>query len=271
MLESKARLKKIGWAIGIFLLVFCVVATKSRGGTLALGAILFYLWLKSQRKVLGAAVAVAAVLLTLALAPSAYLSRMNTMFDSEESSAASRVEAWRKGTQMAIQSPLLGVGAGHFPIAYGGVTMGRWMTAHSIYFLLLGELGFPGLTILLSLIFYNLWANRRLLDDIRDLPPDKKKSCRNALVCTNAALVSFAVGGAFLSAAYYPHLYVVCGLMTATRRVVRSQIALRTHEPAASHAPKRDVRPDLISAEWVPRPGFATSAGRPVLHGYEKP
>jgi hypothetical protein len=33
----------------------------------------------------------------------------------------------------------------------------------------------------------------------------------------NASLIAFAVGGAFLSVAYYPHLYVLAGIFTAAQ------------------------------------------------------
>ena len=35
----------------------------------------------------------------------------------------------------------------------------------------------------------------------------------------NASLIAFAVGGAFLSVAYYPHLYVLMGIFTASHFV----------------------------------------------------
>jgi O-antigen ligase len=180
------------------------------------------------------------------------------MADSEEGSAQARINAWNTAIAIAKSSPLLGAGAGHFPSAYaarnGG---GRWMTAHSIYFLLLGELGFPGLLVLLFLIFYNLFANGRLQSQLKEFEPERTATAAGLLACTSASMVSFAVAGTFLSAAYYPHLYVVAGLCTATRYIVRQQMAAQfatDGDPQASRATVPVlVTHGVISPAWQPR------------------
>jgi putative inorganic carbon (HCO3(-)) transporter len=257
MLESKRILPKIGLSVGLFMLVMAIVATQSRGGTLAFGAVVLYFWMGSQRKVLMASLFSMIVVVALVMAPSAYFERMTTITDPEEGSSAGRIEAWKEGVKMAARNPLMGAGAGHFPLAFGSATEGRWKTAHSIYFLLLGELGLPGLAVLLSLIFYNLWANRQLKGELHKLPPDKASTALNILNCTNAALIAYATGGAFLSAAYYPHMYVLAGLHVAGRGAIRRQIEACQHAPTEQlvlqPAPKPAIRAGAISPQWVPR------------------
>ena len=172
---------------------------------------------------------------------------------------------------MAMANPVLGAGAGHFPIGFGQIRVSRgdpgaWLTAHSIYFLVLGELGVPGIALLLTFIFGNLVANRRMLREVGQLPPDQAATARNALASTSAALVAFATGGAFLSAAYYPHMYVLAGMLTAARHVVRVRLQAREHagdDPALEAQPARPALRPGISPEWRPRP--AVAAGRPPL------
>jgi O-antigen ligase len=248
----------------------CVVATKSRGGTIALGSIGLYYWLKSPRKVQTAVLFVIVLGVVAAWAPASYFERMGMMTDTQEGSAQGRIIAWKASMQMAVANPILGAGAGHFPIAYGNyyrVEGTPWLTAHSIYFLLLGELGVPGLAVLLTFIFWNLAANRRLLRETRPLPPERATTARNALACTSAALVAYATGGAFLSAAYYPHMYVLAGLLAAARHIVRVEIEAREHTVDAparqAESSRRPFRPHDISPEWQPRP--ALTAGREHL------
>ena len=132
---------------------------------------------------------------------------------------------------MALDHPLLGVGAGHFPVKYGveyrppgyGVTELPWQTAHSIYFLILGELGLPGLAMLLGFIGWNLVANHRLSGEIQARGSPDAATDRRLLAALSASLLAFATGGAFLSAVYYPHLYVLSGLLTAARHIVRAR------------------------------------------------
>jgi hypothetical protein len=127
---------------------------------------------------------------------------------------------------------------------------------------LLGELGFPGLILLLVFIGSNLLANRSMLNEVGRLSPDDAATASNLLSSTSASLVGFAVGGAFLSAAYYPHLYVLSGLLVAARQVVRlhleaRQSAGREHPAAVATAvARRPVRSGEISPEWKPSPTY---------------
>ena len=138
--------------------------------------------------------------------------------------------AWKSAIQMAGDNPLTGVGAGHFSVKYGieyrppgvGRTDIPWANAHSLYFLVLGELGIPGLLVYLWLIILNLLKNEKI---IRSLTPenasDSRLMDRRLFVCLNSSMIGFAVGGAFLSATYYPHVFILAGVMEAGRHVYR--------------------------------------------------
>jgi hypothetical protein len=122
---------------------------------------------------------------------------------------------------------------------------------------MLGELGLPGLALLLALIFGNLAANHRMLQEVERLPPDKASTARNILNCTSAALIAYATGGAFLSAAYYPHMYVLAAMMVAGRHVVRGLLAEHQHAGDSNaievRVAKMPITPGAISPEWAPR------------------
>ena len=269
--ESKKTVHRIFWSGTLLALVVCVVATKSRGGTVALASLGIYYWLKSPKKVQTGLMFAVVLVVVAALAPRSYYERMSSMTDTQEGSAQGRIIAWKAGVRMAIANPLLGAGAGHFPIAYGTryhVEGTPWMTAHSIYFLILGELGLPGLIVLISFIFWNLAANRRLVPETKRLPPDRAARARNMLACTSAALVAYAAGGAFLSAVYYPHMYVLAGLLGAARHVVRMEIEAAEHAvdglaALQTQPPIGSLGPYGISPEWNPRLALTTAKARP--------
>jgi len=129
---------------------------------------------------------------------------------------------------MAIDNPLLGVGAGHFPQAYGtryrppDAGSAGWLTAHSMYFLVLGELGFTGLVIYGALVFGSVRATlvvrRRVLQSTKDPPSSEVLGTARLLGLLATSMVGFAVAGAFLSASYYPHVFILTGLLLAARR-----------------------------------------------------
>jgi putative inorganic carbon (hco3(-)) transporter len=257
--DAKKKLAKLLYGSSLLILVVCVVATQSRGGTIALGCVAFYYWLKSDRKMAMASVAVAAVVLVLIFAPPAYFQRMNTI-NTEEGSAQGRIQAWNAAIRMAVDNPILGVGAGHFPVKYGAqYSHGPgtpWHTAHSIYFLTLGEYGVPGLILLITLFVSNFMANKRAGAELRKIEPEKDTINTRLLASMSATLLAFATGGAFLSAIYYPHMYVIAGLMVACRRIVREQ------QPSPATAPRPAV-PGGVTYHWALQQARSATRLRP--------
>jgi putative inorganic carbon (hco3(-)) transporter len=228
MLESKKWWGKLFYSGVLALLIFSIVATQSRGGILALGAVVFYLWMKSDGKMLGVIGIVFIIGFILAVAPPEFFQRMQTMTETGENmegSAAGRIAAWTAGVKMALDHPLTGVGAGHFPVKYGveyrpegtGASEVPWHTAHSNYFVILGELGFPGLTFLLAVLIGNFSAMERVYKEIKAHGRDADRTIRRLILMLNASLVAFIVGGAFLTAIRYPHLYVLAALLECGR------------------------------------------------------
>lgn len=229
LLGARGIVRKGFWAAALLVLVAAVVLTQSRGGTLALAAMGAYYWAKSEKKVQTGLVAVTVVALILLYAPAAYFQRMGQLTDTQEGSASARIGAWKASVRMAADHPLLGVGAGHFGVKYGAEyrtadVYGSGMTAHSLYFLALGELGLPGFGAVLWFFIYNLRANRHLAGQVRERGGPNQEADLRLLSSTSASLIGFAAGAAFLSCLYYPHIYVLCGLMGATRGLVRRRL-----------------------------------------------
>ena len=242
LLESRL-LFKMAWAGCLLLLVAGIITTQSRGGTVGLVATGLYFWLKSPKKVRVAAMAAVVVALVLALAPPEYFVRMNMIADTEEGSASARIAAWKIGMRMAMDNPILGVGAGHFGIKTGNEyrtadIIGSGMNAHSIYFQALGELGLPGLSLLLYFLISNFLANRRLAREIKERGDPANDRYIQLLSTTSAGLLAFATAGAFLSAVYYPHWFVLAGLLSGVRHIAREQ-AFSTVTAHPSHAPRQ--------------------------------
>jgi probable O-glycosylation ligase (exosortase A-associated) len=218
------RLVALG-GVGVCLLG--IVGTGSRGGAVGLGASLLFYWLvMSRNKALGAAALAAIVAGILIFAPSHFTERMGTIAEyREDNSAQGRLQAWKTSIRMAVDWPL-GVGAGNFSSAYGrlympadsrnALTWGahRWISAHSVYFKVLGEYGIIGLLIFLGIIVRNLRDNiamrRALLAD-----PGTAKFSATWPGLLNMALIGFAVCGAFLSGVSQPHLFFLSGLTVA--------------------------------------------------------
>lgn len=261
-------LKAVGLA-GAGACVLAIVGTQSRGGTIALAATAFYgWWFVAQRRALGAAAVVVLALGVMMVAPAGYFNRMQTVSGYEEdNSAQARLQAWGAAIRMAGDYPL-GVGAGNFNSAYGrhyntadgrvGWGAARWVSAHSIYFKVLGEYGFLGLGLLIALIVCNIRSNvvtRRL---IREAPGEAPLDDRwPAFV--NMSVIGFAVAGAFLTGVNYPHMFLLTGCTLALRRLVELE-RRPANVPLPAKSTTRPAQPDAAER----RPGGA----RPVPAGF---
>jgi probable O-glycosylation ligase (exosortase A-associated) len=217
----------IAWGTFVLLLLG-IIGTQSRGAALGGIAVFGFLWLTSKQKAATlVGIGVVAVIVVVA-GSETYFNRMNSIKDYEsDGSAEARILAWKAGVQMARDNPVFGVGAGHFPLALGTkykpAEVDRWMTAHSMYFLVLGELGLPGLLTLCALVFGGIFTTlkvrRRILKSATDPPSDRIVQSGRLLGLLSASGIGLAVAGAFLSVAYYPHLFILTGIMLSARAI----------------------------------------------------
>ncbi len=224
--ESKTVTIKALYILAFMLLIFAIVGTQSRGATIALAFIFLYLWWVGRKKFLGILFIVAVLAVVVNYAPPVYFERLNTIKNYEtEGSAQGRIVAWKTAIRMVKKYPLTGVGTGHFAVKLGrefrppefGSENLPWLTAHSVYFLVIGELGVPGITFILVILIGNFLRNRHYIKDAQNSSKENAMSYRNLFVMLNGSLIAFAVGGAFLSVAYYPHLYILTGIFTAVQ------------------------------------------------------
>ena len=121
---TQRKYMKVIYIIAICILLIAIVGMQSRGATLALGMVFFYLWWYGRQKILGMMMIVTAVLVALLYAPPEYFERMNTIRNYEqENSARVRIVAWKAAVRMAAANPLTGVGSGHFAVSIGCTRM----------------------------------------------------------------------------------------------------------------------------------------------------
>jgi len=226
--------KSIVWKMlyGLLLLaiIYAILGTQSRGAALALGSAVFYYWLMvSKKKLLGFIVIAAAVTTALIYVPDHYTERLETISEYEQDgSAMGRIKAWGTAIEMAVDHPILGVGAGSFNSAYGRLYRKasdpvRWISTHSIYFKTLAEYGFIGVTIYVMMIYGSWKGNRRIALSLN-------RSLSKARVpvllpeAINMSLIGFAVGGLFLGGINYPHLFLLIALTMRLQRLVKPEI-----------------------------------------------
>ena len=222
--------------VSMLLCGLAALGSYSRGAALAIGAMTCVLWLKSHNKLpLGMLLLVATPLMLVAM-PAQWHERIDTINDYEEdTSAMGRINAWHMAFNLAADRPLVG---GGFEIYDAGV-FERYApnpsdvhAAHSIYFQVLGEHGWVGLILYLALGVMT-WRTGGWIVSHAGASRELEWTVRLATML-QVSLVGFAVGGAFLSLAYFDVPYFIMAAMVATRMLVARALA---PDAAASGAP----------------------------------
>ncbi|WP_114971829.1 putative O-glycosylation ligase, exosortase A system-associated [Rhodoferax ferrireducens] len=208
-------------------MVLCAAAalgSQSRGALLGISAMVLMLWWRGKNKLRMSILLVAAAVPLVAFMPDEWSARMSTINTYEEDgSAMGRINAWWVAWRIAWRYP---VGVGFDPAT--PALFARFSpnptdvhAAHSIYFQVLGNHGFVGLFLFLG-IWFATWRMAGSMHAQKDLVPEAKWTADLGAMC-QVSLVGYAVGGAFLSLAYFDLPYNILVMVVLTRIWVERQ------------------------------------------------
>jgi putative inorganic carbon (HCO3(-)) transporter len=239
-LHTDQKLLRWGLYATFVISIFSIIGSSSRGAFLALAATAFFLILKSRhRLVLGLGV-VAMLAVSAAFVPQHWIDRMKTIETyQEDGSAMGRLQAWGFAIKVALDRPIVG---GGFRVSYNDDIYKKYVpdavksrNFHSVYFEVLGELGFPGLFIFLGLLI----ATWRCANSIIRLTRNHEElSWANDLArMIQISLVGFAVGGAFQNLAFYDLYYHIIAILFLTQQIVAKSIPSSALEQAQEDRP----------------------------------
>lgn len=218
-----------------------VLGSWSRGGLLAVAAMLVLLWLRGRHKLLLSAAIAGFVLLALPFMPEAWWTRMGTISTYEQDrSASQRIVAWETAYNIAKARMPIGGGFEY----QSALTSAQYSpdptvtaVAHSIYFQLLGSQGVVGLLLFLAfwgLVWRQTTALRRLGASGQGL---EWAHVLGSMI--QASLLGYFVGGAFLNLAFWDLPYYLFAALVGALHVARLSRAagLDAHAAAAPVAP----------------------------------
>jgi probable O-glycosylation ligase (exosortase A-associated) len=236
-LQLVSENKKLRMALGAAqaLTATAVLATYSRAGFLALAVVGLLLLLKSRRKiVLGLAVA-AIIPLLLAFMPQKWFDRMHTINKYEQdASAMGRINAWGFAWNLASDRPITGGGFKAFTrelFHTYAPDPDNHHDAHSIYFQVLAEQGFPGLIMFLGLGCLTWRTGSWVTRHTKELPDLQWAGDLSAM--TQVSMAGYAVGGAFASLAYFDLPYHLLAIVVLCKTFVKQA----AEEPAPDYWP----------------------------------
>lgn len=204
-----------------------VLATYSRGALLAAGAMILFLIWKTPRRSMFIIGALLVIPLLLTFMPERWQERMSTITEyRQDASAMGRINAWYFAYNLAVDRPIVGGGFETFDpelfIRYAPDPT-DFHDAHSIYFEVLGEHGFPGL-FLFVLLGWLTWRMARAAIKQAQIHPELTWAGQLAAMA-QVSMVGFAVGGLFLGLAYFDLYYHVICIVVLTHLLVTRQLA----------------------------------------------
>ncbi|MBB3223802.1 putative O-glycosylation ligase, exosortase A system-associated [Pseudoduganella umbonata] len=226
------------------------IASYSRGAAIAMVAMLAFLWLKSRNKAMLGTLMVLCVPVAMVFMPEQWHERIDTIDEYEQDmSAMGRINAWWMAFHLANDRPL----GGGFEI-YDSYVFQLYApipedvhAAHSIYFQVLGEHGWGGLAIYLTLGILTWLTGSRIIS--RSAPFAELAWAGNLARMVQVSLLGFAVGGAFLSLAYFDVPYYLMAAMAATRLIVERERNVLVPKPLVNPLAPEPDPPDETAPE----------------------
>jgi probable O-glycosylation ligase (exosortase A-associated) len=229
---SERRWVRLGLLVAMILTGIAVLGTQSRGAFVAVGAMVAFLWLKSEKKLVPGIVIATAAALTLMFMPDSWWAKMATMLEYEkDGSAMGRINAWMFAINLAMSRPIVGGGFNAFTPSLFQIyapNPASFADAHSIYFEVLGEHGFIGLALFLLLAVLTWRTGSRL---IRLARAPEHAWARNLGAMAQVSLIGYWAGGAFLGLAYFDGYYVIISLLVLARAVLEHEVLAQAVTP----------------------------------------
>lgn len=245
---------KLGLLGAICLTILAVFSSHSRGALLASFAMAGFLWLKSKgsEKIILAIAILLAVPLLFAFMPESWHARMGTIEHYEQDqSAMGRINAWTYSFNVANHR-LTGAGFESWsPMTFALYAPDPYSVhaAHSIYFGVLGDHGWPGLVLFLLILLLawrtGSWIIRNSSDHI------ELGWVAELARMIQVSLVAYWTGGAFLSLAYYDLPWHLIAILVLSKVLVRKHLDEIASGARDSPSDKGDLIPNTLSKSGV--------------------
>ena len=226
---SERKLARYAFLAVLILTLLAVMASQSRGALIGLMSLGTVYILRKKNKFTAILVVAASAAFITQIAPDQWTSRMETIQTAgEDASFLGRVKAWRVSSAIALENPVFG---GGFRAVQSADVWNRFkdspgllgfvdipsfdrigVSAHSIWFEVLGDQGFVGLLFFVFL-FFNAFYTRLEIKRLVKIQGNDQLWAADLADTIAAVLIVYCVSGSLLSAAYFELFYVCIMLL----------------------------------------------------------
>lgn len=237
-LERKGPVR-LGAILGLFVVPFVVILTKSRGAFLAFAAFILFIIGGQKRRIRSLVITLTIAVIVVEVAPANVLDRVIAIRNieatgdvasaDEEGSAFQRYEIWKVARAIISEHPIVGVGLGAYPPAHARMArrsqfdrtaLGRRDT-HSLYLNVTAETGFVGVFLYLFTYLGTLWSTDAIRRRAKVLLPKSAK----ALYVMEMGAIAYLIAGVFGSIAHVNFFVLHVVVLWALSEIVRSELA----------------------------------------------
>jgi putative inorganic carbon (hco3(-)) transporter len=224
LLSSTGTLMRLVLGLAICLQILAVILTFSRAGFLTLATTLGIfgvrlLWRPARGLVFAT---LFAVVFALPFLPAGYTDRLLTLSSvgaDPTGSAQARWEGTVAAVEHTVEHPFLGAGLGMNILVLNESVGATWRAVHNTYLEYAVDLGLPGLTLFVLL----LWRCLRSTRAVRKVAGPELGQLAEGI---EISLLGFTVAGFFHPAAYEFYFFYIAGLAVAARVVAVREGAL---------------------------------------------
>ncbi len=241
-LETDKYYVKLALNVMIFLTFIAVLGTHSRGALVAAVVMGVFLILKSRKRFFLTILSVLLIVGTISFAPQKWFDRMNTIETYEEDgSAMGRINAWWMAYNLANDRVL---GAGYEAFQYDMFLLyapfpDSVHDAHSIYFEILAEHGYIGLTIFLTLWLVS-WLSAQQV--IKRTKINKELFwMRDLASMLQVSMLAYAAGGIFLGLAYFDLPYHLIALVIILKTLLNAENEKKMEEKSTTSTTEKET------------------------------
>ena len=219
--EENKKIKKFLW-ITFFFSIVSILFTYSRGGFLALSAVLFFIILRSQHRILAVFILIIGMLIGSQFIPEKWVHRVKTIKTyKQDPSAIGRINAWYFAFNLAKTRPFTGGGFETFKPSLFAIYAPNpydYHDAHSIYFEILGEHGFIAFGFFIFLLASSFLSCHKLQIIFNSIGKKKLASYASAI---QVSFVAYIIGGAFLGRAYFDFFYQLVAITVILKTLAK--------------------------------------------------
>lgn len=236
-LQLTTKQKYLRWGLlgAMLLTAFAILGSQSRGAFVGIMMIGLFFWWKSPNKFVSTMLVAIVASIILLFMPQTWWDRMNTIENyQEDASAMGRINAWWVAFNTANDS-ITGGGANMFiPSMFQKYAPIPWDVhdVHSIYFEMLGEQGWIGLFLFLTLILMT-WLRCNKIAKITKNRPEFKWA-RDLSLMLQVSLIAYVTSGAFLGLAYFDYFYNLVAAALIIWRLMSIELEKQDKENLAS-------------------------------------